>query len=66
LLGERLDRLTNKGEEIISRLEGKIDRTEVTRLRNVIRGMRKVCVRWVNLYHNERHQAMERIKELEK
>jgi hypothetical protein len=35
------------------------------KLRNIIKNMRKLTVRWVNLYHNERHQAVERIKELE-
>lgn len=28
--------------------------------------MRKIAIRWANLYHNERQQALDRITELEK
>jgi len=27
--------------------------------------MRKLAVRWANIYHNERHQAAEKVDELE-
>lgn len=45
--------------------KGHVDAHDHTRLRNIITYLRRLTIRWTNLYHNERHQALERIKKLE-
>jgi hypothetical protein len=61
VLGQRLDKLRDRALNILETTQG----GDAVRLRNIVKAMRKLAIRWANLYHNERHQAMERIKELE-
>lgn len=46
-------------------MAGKIDRSDATRLRNVLRNMFNLTLDWMRLYHGERTKAVERINELE-
>lgn len=39
---------------------------DAARLKTLAKTMRKIAIRWANLYHNERTQAADRIIELEK
>ncbi len=61
MLGQRLDATRDKILEIAERMQGK----DAARLKTLAKTMRKIAIRWANLYHNERTQAVERIKELE-
>lgn len=62
MLGQRLDATRNKIVEIADRMQG-IDSKRLTVLAKI---MRKLAIRWANLYHNERQQALDKIVELEK
>ena len=39
---------------------------DAARLKTLAKTMRRIAIHWTNLYHNERHQAAEKVKELEK
>lgn len=62
MLGQRLDLTQDKILEIAERMQGK----DAARLKTLAKTMRKIAIRWANLYHNERTQAADRIIELEK
>ena len=62
MLGQRLDATRNKINEIADRMQG-LPGKKLKVLANI---MRKIAIRWANLYHNERQQALDRITELEK
>ena len=62
MLGQRLDATRNRIDGIANRMQG-LDAKKLKVLAGV---MRKIAVRWANLYHNERQQALNRIAELEK
>ena len=61
MLGQRLDATRNKIDQIADRMQGLPGR----RLKVLAKIMRKIAIRWANLYHNERQQALDRIAELE-
>ena len=61
MLGQRLDATRAKIDEIADRLQG-LPGKKLKVLANI---MRKIAIRWANLYHNERQQALDRIAELE-
>lgn len=61
MLGQRLDATYNRIEEIVSRIQG----DDAKRLKVLAKNMRKIAIRWANIYHNERTQAENRIEELE-
>ncbi len=61
MLGQRLDATRSKIDEIADRMQG-LDAKKLKVLANI---MRKIAVRWANLYHNELEQALNRIAELE-
>ena len=62
MLGQRLDATQGKINEIADRMQGLPGK----KLKVLAKIMRKITIRWANLYHNERQQALERIAELEK
>ena len=61
MLGERLDATRDKIFGIADRMQGR----DSKRLAVLAKTMRKIAIRWANLYHNERTQAQDRIAELE-
>lgn len=61
MLGQRLDATRDKIDQIADRMQGLPGR----RLKVLAKIMRKIAIRWANLYHNERQQALDRITELE-
>lgn len=62
MLGQRLDATRDKMLGIANKIEGR-DSRRLTVLVGIMRG---IAIRWANLYHNEREQALNRIQELEK
>jgi hypothetical protein len=62
VLGQRLDATQNKILEIAERMQGR----DAIRLKVLAKTMRRIAIRWANIYHNERHQAAQKVKELEK
>ncbi len=62
MLGQRLDATRDKILEIAERMQGR----DAARLKTLAKTMRKIAIRWANLYHNEREQALNRVAELEK
>jgi len=61
VLGQRLEATKAKIDEIADRLQGLPGK----KLKVLAHIMRKLAVRWANLYHNERTQAQNRIAQLE-
>jgi hypothetical protein len=47
-------------------MEGIISIEQANELRLRLKQMRKLAIRWANVYHNDRHKAVQRIEELEK
>ncbi len=62
MLGQRLDATRDKIIEIADRMQG----NDAKRLKTLAKTMRKIAVRWANLYHNEREQLAQEIKKLGK
>ena len=61
MLGQRLDATQGKINEIADRMQGLPGK----KLKVLAKIMRKITIRWANLYHNELAQALDRIAELE-
>lgn len=61
MLGQRLDATHDKIAEIAGRLQGK----DARRLAVLAKNMRKIAIRWANLYHNELQIAKTRVAESE-
>jgi hypothetical protein len=62
VLGQRLDAARGRIEEMAGRLQD----PDAKKLKVLAGIMRKIAVRWANLYHNELTQAVQKVAELEK
>ncbi len=62
MLGQRLDATKARIEGIADTIQG----VDAKKLKVLANHMRKIAIRWANLYHNERQQALDKVASLEK